>query len=449
MTVYVFTGPTLSAQEAHAELDAVYLPPVSQGDVYRAALKQPVAIGIIDGYFERVPAVWHKEILWAMSQGIHVYGSASMGALRAAELEQFGMEGVGAIFEAYRDGALEDDDEVAVVHGSSEHGYRVMSEAMVNIRCTLADAEAAGVIHPDTCAALVRIAKGLFYPERVYPLILDCAAQDGLPLEELGEFREWLHQGQVNQKREDALAMLRVMREHLAASPEPKRVLYSFEHTDMWDHAQQLAGELHLDSAGRAETILIDALVDELRLEGNGYAGARRAAMGRLLAVDEARRQGVTVNPEKLEETADAFRRERGLVESGDVKRWLEEHHLNHEQFTRLIEEEARLRWIETVTEREVMNGLPDYLRVSGEYTRLLARARDKQRTLESWGLQNPALADAGLTEEELLRWYFEEDLGRPVVTDVASHARSVGFADEDAFRRAVLREFCYSLRKN
>ena len=59
------------------------------------ALERPVAIGLIDGYFERVPSVSHKEILWAMSQGIVVIGAASMGALRAAELAPFGMLGVG------------------------------------------------------------------------------------------------------------------------------------------------------------------------------------------------------------------------------------------------------------------------------------------------------------------------------------------------------------------
>ena len=80
MNIYVFTGPTLRPQEGQKELDAIYLPPVSQGDVYRVALKRPFAIGIIDGYFDRIPAVWHKEILWAMAEGIHVFGAASMGA---------------------------------------------------------------------------------------------------------------------------------------------------------------------------------------------------------------------------------------------------------------------------------------------------------------------------------------------------------------------------------
>jgi hypothetical protein len=133
MTIVVFTGPTLPPAEAAQELDALYMPPVSEGDVYRAALESPRAIGIIDGYFENVPAVWHKEILYALSRGIRVFGSASMGALRAAELAQFGMEGVGATFEAFRDGRLEDDDEVAVIHGPAELGYPMLSEAMVNV----------------------------------------------------------------------------------------------------------------------------------------------------------------------------------------------------------------------------------------------------------------------------------------------------------------------------
>src|SRR5204863_3976252 len=116
---------------ARRHLDAVYLPPAAEGDVYRVALKKPQAIGIIDGYFQSIPAVRHKEILWAMSRGIHVFGSASMGALRAAELAAFGMEGVGLVFKCYHNGILEDDDEVAIAHGPAETGFVATSEAMV------------------------------------------------------------------------------------------------------------------------------------------------------------------------------------------------------------------------------------------------------------------------------------------------------------------------------
>ena len=47
-----------------------------------------------------------------------------MGALRAAELHVFGMVGVGRVFELFRDGLLEDDDEVAVAHGPADSGYQ-------------------------------------------------------------------------------------------------------------------------------------------------------------------------------------------------------------------------------------------------------------------------------------------------------------------------------------
>jgi hypothetical protein len=70
-----------------------------------------------------MPTVWHKEILWAMSEGTHVYGSASIGASRAAELHSFSIVGIDGIFEAYPDGILTDDDEVAVLHGLEELGY--------------------------------------------------------------------------------------------------------------------------------------------------------------------------------------------------------------------------------------------------------------------------------------------------------------------------------------
>ena len=240
MTIYVFTGPSLPPKDAQAELDAVYLPPVSQGDVYRVALKSPAAIGIIDGYFENVPSVWHKEVLWAMARGVHVYGAASMGALRAAELEMFGMEGVGAIFEAYRDGYLEDDDEVAVSHGPMEAGYPVLCEAMVNVRRTFSDAAEQAIISTQSSDRLTATAKSLYYQRRTYPAILQAGSGDDLSGDELRKLMDWLPQGKRNQKREDAILMLRTMNERLGKSSTSKQVRYAFEHTTKWEVASRL-----------------------------------------------------------------------------------------------------------------------------------------------------------------------------------------------------------------
>src|SRR5512146_1724722 len=144
--VVVFLGPTLPHHEAREVLDAEYRPPAAQGDVLRAALRRPRLIALVDGVFERTPSVWHKEILFALSEGIHVYGAASMGALRAAELAAFGMRGVGEVYCAYAQGELEDDDEVAVAHADAGQGFRPLSDAMVDVRATLAVAVAAGVV---------------------------------------------------------------------------------------------------------------------------------------------------------------------------------------------------------------------------------------------------------------------------------------------------------------
>jgi hypothetical protein len=228
----IFLGPTLPLEAARLELDAVYLPPVAQGDVYRAASRKPPAIGIVDGYFSQVPAVWHKEILWAMSQGIHVFGSASMGALRAAELHAFGMEGVGAVYEAYARGELEDDDEVAITHGPEELGYPSLSEAMVNIRATLAQAEALGAVPRATAERLLQAAKSMWFPERNYE---DIVARESADPTARRALAAWLRDNRVDQKREDAVAMLRHIRARLEAGLPPKCVNFHLERSSVFE----------------------------------------------------------------------------------------------------------------------------------------------------------------------------------------------------------------------
>jgi len=448
VSAYVFLGPTLTPREARAELEAIYLPPASQGDVYRVACKQPRAIGIVDGFFECVPAVWHKEILWAMAEGVHVFGSASMGALRAAELEPFGMEGVGEIFEAYRDGILEDDDEVAVAHAPAERGYLPTSVAMVDIRATLSAAEKSGVIGSATRKRLEGIAKGLFYQDRSGEKILQAAAAEGVPRSELRAFADWLPSGFVSQKREDALKMLAAMRERLAEEPPRKQVRYSFQYTDVWDRARRSAGSLRLGAQEPADTRQVDGLLDELRLEFPTWFHAQQGALARFLALEEAWRQGIAATPQAAEEEAEAFCRERGLHDAESFQRWLDDNQVSHPNFIRMMEDESRLRRVEALAEGEVQVHLPDHLRWTGCYARLAARARDKEQVLKQGGLETPSLAEMGITDEELFRWYFVERLGRPAPPDLATHARRLGFQDETELQRALLREYCYVARK-
>jgi hypothetical protein len=444
VSVYVFTGPTISSAEASRELEAVYLPPAAEGDVYRVTLQGPQAIGIIDGYFQSIPTVRHKEILWAMSRGIHVFGSASIGALRAAELAAFGMEGVGTIFELYRDGMLEDDDEVAIAHGPAEVGFLAGSEAMVNIRQTLRKAEQVDIISTELRTALENIAKELFYPDRNYPVVLRSASERGLPKAQLDQLRQWLPQNHVNQKRQDAVAMLRLMRQRLTQSLKPKTVSYCFAHTAMWESAWRQCGDLRFDSNAQPSVADLGPLLDELRLEGDQYRQHSLMALERFFAIREAERLGMTVSNERRRKTEIVFRRERGLVDAAQVGQWMNDNDLNDHQFDALMMDEARVRWVRQRAQFISASCMPKQLRLSGDYPRLVARAVAKDRLLESVGLKNPCLENADLTEDELLHWYFKDLLGRPVPPDPSDHSRSLGFASSDAFRRALLKEYLY-----
>jgi hypothetical protein len=230
---FVFLGPTMPLADAKKLCAAHYLPPVRMGDVYALMAKRPSTIAIIDGTFQNAPAVWHKEILFALAHGVRVMGASSMGALRAAELHTFGMEGVGAIYEAFRDGRYEDDDEVAVAHAAREHGYRPLSEAMVNVRYALGEALRRGLIGESTRETLVSLAKGMFYPLRAWPTVLRAGREARLPVGELDALERYVRAEKPNAKRADAISLLSQLANEtprVGASPA-----FVFEATWFWN----------------------------------------------------------------------------------------------------------------------------------------------------------------------------------------------------------------------
>jgi hypothetical protein len=446
MMACVFVGPTLRPEDLPPDAGIVALPPVAQGDVYRVAQSRPRAIGIIDGYFEGVLSVWHKEILWAMAEGIHVFGSASMGALRAAELHPFGMHGIGRIFEAYRDGELEDDDEVAVIHGPAETGYIALSDAMVNLRETLAAAERGGIIGAPTRAALVRTAKDLFYHDRSFDRLLDRAAGLWVAPEEIEALRAWLPHGRVDQKREDALAMLGAMRALLAAEPEPMRVDYVLEWTEAWDDAT--AASAASRRPGDGGWIADDRVVEELRLEAETHAAVRERALLRVLAGRETARRRQSIAPNARRDVLARLRARHGLFTRRDLDLWLEANAIDAGRLERLVEDEVRLEAIGAFAAPTMGDALLDELRLRNEFARFAARACDKQAALEAHGLDHPR-ADAQLAPPTVLRaWYFEQRLHRPLPDDIDAAARELGFADGADLDRALRREWLYCTRK-
>ncbi|TMA30239.1 MAG: hypothetical protein E6J78_00165 [Deltaproteobacteria bacterium] len=172
MSFIVFLGPSLPKEEALALAPCVILPPARQGDIWRALEQRPETIALIDGVFEAQPSVWHHEILDALDAGVAVFGGSSMGALRAAELQERGMVGVGQIFRWYRDGTIVDDAEVALLHAGAEHGFRPLTVPQVNVRWAAREAAKARVLRSAEAQELVGRSARIFYQERTWPRVL-------------------------------------------------------------------------------------------------------------------------------------------------------------------------------------------------------------------------------------------------------------------------------------
>jgi hypothetical protein len=442
MTACVFLGPTLPPGEAAAVLDAAYLPPLSQGDVLRLVRNvRPKAIGIVDGYFRAVPACWHKEILFALGEGVHVFGAASMGALRAVELETYGMVGIGRIYGALRDGwfppfadePFEDDDEVAVVHGPAGTGYVAVSEAMVDIRATLARAVEVGVIGAELCRDLARLAKSLFYPDRGFARLLAVGREAGLDEIPLAAFERWIAAGQVHLKREDALEMLAAMRDFLATDPAPFVAGFRLERSAAWRVAAQ-AGALAAPGGQRA---LGELVLDEVRLRGGGrWDGLRRRSVERLAAIEACEGRAVPAAPAARAAAAKRLRVERALVRAEDLERWLKERELTREGFARLAADEARLDALADLDAAAARSVALDLLRLEEGFPELRAIAVAKQDALAR--LAEPEIDDSSV--RELVSWHAVLSERAPP-PDVDAYARSLGFPDAADLARALWRE--------
>jgi hypothetical protein len=359
--VVIFRGPTISAAEVAAVLPrARCLPPAGQGDLHRAVRDGARVVALVDGTFERGPAVWHKEILHALHSGVAVCGAASMGALRGAECARFGMRAVGQIAAWYADGTLTDDDEVAVSHLDAEHDWRCTSEALVNVRATVAAAVAAGVVPASSAGPMIALAKRVFYAERSWPRLLADAAAAGLDASAL---RDWLPGNRVDLKHRDARKLLQLVAAGnvLAAGngegadaagsrwrPEPSRV---------WHRAATAMAEG--DSAQG-----LDAIVDTLRLD-DAWRELYQAALLRHLAIADARRHGV--DPEPAAAVAE-LRRAYGLDTPERLAAWCAANHLDEAGLRRLATDQARVAWAYRRYGDAARAAVADQLRIRGQY---------------------------------------------------------------------------------
>lgn len=213
----IFLGPSLSRQKAKNILEADYRPPAKKGDLLRLAdlTKDIAMVGLVDGFFlQDYPPTPIEVYQLATKKNILLVGAASLGALRAVELEKFGMIGIGKIFELYKTGKIDGDDEVAVTFEEGRH--TLQSEAMIDIRFNLFIARRKGIIDESTKRQITKVAKNVYFPFRNYTDILDLSKRQ-YPLSDsyIESFRAYITSNRESLKERDTIKLLKYIRQRI------------------------------------------------------------------------------------------------------------------------------------------------------------------------------------------------------------------------------------------
>ena len=445
MKTVIFLGPSLPLREATGILDAIYLPPAQQTDLLTATVNhRPDVIGLVDGVFMRSLSVWHKEILHALNQGIRVYGASSMGALRAAETDAFGMIGVGEIYRQYASGELMDDDEVALAHGSAETGYQRLSEPMVNVRATLVAAERAGVIDKEQCYRLVAVAKSIYFAERTFPVILQAARAEGMSLRVLDELSRFFVASYVDLKRRDAIELLQTINQFSRDSAEVRTRstvdTFTFKRTTPFETLYNRDRRVEHNSV----SLPLESISNYVALHDRGFDELNFNALNRAVVFAFGEMLGLEVPADGLQAECARFRKRTDLVEDEAFVSWLEMNHLSHDEFVALMSQVGlcrRLhRWFVTAmwmtrTSKVIL----DELRLKNGYVAWVARAAAQERILESNLEQDGHGGMSRATLQELLDEH-RTCTECVIDMDAAAWAEEAGFHTEGNLKMEVTR---------
>ncbi len=426
MTDYIFLGPSLPRAAAAAiHPSAILLDPVAMGDLFLLVHHRAKAgdrIAIIDGLFEQLPAVWHKEILYALEQGIEVHGASSMGALRAAELDSLGMVGHGRVYQAYRDGLIEDDDEVAVAHATVEQGFRSLSDAMASIRLGLDDLARVGLCDAVQRAELIAIAKSTPYSRRSWADLARHARTMGWNEELCLALRKAAKERDL--KGQDAAQLLN----HFAATATAGRVgkpvqPVALQRTTFWQ-------SLIAQSLDRAPAAASEGAAGQAQLAAQVLAADAQRDMV-LLLTRSLLTAGAMADAELADwELLDAsllLARLHELKNAEQLRVWRERQGLDDEQTWRsFLSRVAVTRRPLPGTQHAKSRAIADALRVLGCWDTAEQRRVQIEHKFSQSYYKSLSLNDVALTPEAAETWY-RKRLG-PMLPNPAAHAERMGF---------------------
>lgn len=334
-TMVVFLGPSMSHDEARALApEAILLPPVCQGDLLSACeMYTPDVVVIIDGEFGQTLSVWHKEVLFVLDQGVRVFGASSMGALRASELDRFGMEGIGKVYAHYADGFLTADEDVALLHADAEYGWRPFTWPMVNVWATVAHLGESGIIDAEGCEAIQAAANALHFTQRSRNALAQKLAEHGRTDAEA--LTDAFVANFVDQKKIDATeAILTGLNAQNVPKPPHEEPLHLFGRIG---ESMQSTDTLVPSSPHPLRRY---QLVNDVALHDPDFERFSQRALDRAVVLEYAYEAGIEPTPEEIDQEAARFFATIGLTEE-QIPEWVEANDFMPGELERFLRDEA------------------------------------------------------------------------------------------------------------
>lgn len=431
--ILVYLGPSLPLSRAKTILpQAIYRPPARQGDILSDVVNlNPNVILLIDGELFQNLSPWHKEIVYALQYpGVKaIYGAASMGAIRAAELDFLGMVGVGQIYRWYQDGTTEDDAEVVLSYLERDGIYHPLSVPLVNIRAGVEHYQRELGDNPEVIKAageFFRAMQEVHYIHRTPSLC-----------EKIWDDHIGASYPCIPQKEIDAIELLTNFTKYSPApklAPAPEHLGPSFEALYDRDRRIQIGKELipqqHLDSY--------------VLLHNPEYERICWDSANQELALILCNAFYVTVSLEEVERESNRFQQRASLQSVEDFDKMLTANGWTKAEFNRLMIQNARIRKLQhalTVSKEAKRNtrAILDYLRTHQGFDYWIEQAAHKEATLSANAVDEWSGVDLDKSPWTLLAAHFENE-GLELKASQEEYLLETGFSNNRELAIAITR---------
>lgn len=176
--IAVYAGPSLPADCRPSYPDIRWYPPAERGDLDQLDALEGTTVVLADGHMIHRHPPSPTEVYDLVKRGYTVWGCASLGALRAAELRNHGVRGFGWVYERIVDRTITYDDElVAVLDPRTDKAATLF---LVNIRYGLEQLTAARRIGAPQARLIIDGLSGVHFEQRTKAMCQQLASEAGM-----------------------------------------------------------------------------------------------------------------------------------------------------------------------------------------------------------------------------------------------------------------------------